>query len=112
MSIFVFDALDKFTDINQESETCDLANDCFRFVTGFFEVITTSAPHIYHSALLLCPRESIVRRLYGPQVKPMARVILGLPTSWDPSVAATRFPGKIFITAWSPCSKFIAIRNL
>ena len=89
---------------------CDLANDCFRFVTGFFEVITTSAPHIYHSALL-CPKESIVRRLYGPQVKPMAKVILGLTTSWDPTVAAARLPRKICTTAWSPCSRFIAISH-
>src|ERR1700679_4166452 len=74
----------------------------------FIEAINTSAPHIYHSALLLCPKESIVRKLYGPQAKPMARVIQGIPTSWDPSIATKRFSRKILSIAWSPCSRFIA----
>ena len=94
--------------MNQESQLFDLANDCFQFVLGFFDVIRTSAPHIYHSALLLCPKKSIVRTLYGPQVRPMARVIWGIPASWDPSIANIRFPGRISATAWSPCSRFIA----
>jgi len=67
-----------------------------------------SSPHIYHSALLLCPKESIVQRLYGLQVKPMARVIQGASTLWDPSIATVRFPGRICATIWSPCSRFIA----
>ncbi|KAF8488885.1 hypothetical protein F5888DRAFT_1809332 [Russula emetica] len=46
------------------SPTLDLVNDYFRFVTGFFEIISTSAPHIYHSALPQSPRTSIVRRLF------------------------------------------------
>ena len=104
----VFDALDKFSDISQESEILELTNDCFRFVAGFFEVITTSSPHIYHSALLFCPKGSIVQELYGSQVKPMVRVIQGAPTSWDPNVAAIRFPSEICATAWSPCSRFVA----
>ena len=70
-----------------------------------------SAPHIYHSALILCPQQSIVQRLYGPQAKPMARVIQGVPTSWDPSVATRSFSGTIYATAWSPCSRFIAISS-
>ena len=96
------------TDLNQESQTLDLANDCFRFVTGFFEVIRTSSPHIYHSALLLCPEESIVKRVYGQQVQPMARGIWGVPTSWNQSIATIRFLGHIGAVAWSPCSQFIA----
>ena len=94
--------------MDQESQLFDLANDCFQFVLGFFDVISTSAPHIYHSALLLCPKKSIVRTLYGPQVRPMARVVWGIPASWDPSIANVRFRGRICATAWSPCSRFIA----
>ena len=96
------------TSMNQESQLLDLANDCFRFVLRFFDVISTSAPHIYHSALLLCPKKSIVWTLYGPQVRPMARVIWGIPVSWDPSIANIRFPGGSSATGWSPCSRFIA----
>ena len=93
----------------QASPTLDLVNDCFRFVTGFFDIISTSAPHIYHSALPLSPRESIVRRLYEQHARPLARIVHGLPTSWEPSIAAVKFPSPIEAAVWSPCSRFIAI---
>ncbi|KAF9644369.1 hypothetical protein BDM02DRAFT_3131801 [Thelephora ganbajun] len=32
------------------SPTLDLVTDCLRFVMGFFEIISTSCPHIYHYA--------------------------------------------------------------
>ena len=54
----------KVTHKIQESPTLDLAEDCFRFVTGYFEIISASSPHIYHSALVAAPKDSIVRKLY------------------------------------------------
>lgn len=48
----------------QESFALDLTNDCSRFVTQYFGIISISAPHIYHSALVLTPRKSIVQELY------------------------------------------------
>jgi len=63
----VYNVLSGFTDLNQESPTLDLTNDCFQFVIGFSEAINTSGPHIYHSALLLSPKTSIVQKLYGSQ---------------------------------------------
>jgi len=91
------------------SQTLDLVNDYSRFVTGFFEVIRTSAPHIYHSALPVCPRESLVRGLYEPYVRPLTRIVRGLPTSWDSSVATMRFRDRVYAAAWSPCSRSVAI---
>ena len=95
--------------MDQESPTLELTNDCFRFVTGFYEVISLSAPHIYHSALLLSPKKSIVQTLYGLQANPLARFVQGTPTSWDPNIANARFPSLIHTVAWSPCSRFIAV---
>ena len=97
------------SDCIQASPVLDLVNDCFRFVTGFFEIINESAPHIYHSALPLSPRTSIVRTLYEGHALPMVRIAHGLPNSWEPSIAATRFSSPIDTAVWSPCSKFIAI---
>ena len=96
-------------DWTQASPTLDLVNDCFRFATGFFEVIEESAPHIYHSALPLSPRTSIVRRQYESYARPLARIVHGLPNSWEPSIAAVTFPSPIEAVVWSPCSRFIAI---
>ena len=39
----------------------------------------------------------------------MARVVQGIPTSWDPSIASTGFLSQISAFTWSPCSRFIAI---
>ena len=103
------DGLLRFIDLTQGPQTLDLANDFFQFVTGFFEALSTSAPHIYHSALLLSPKTSIVQELYGPQVTHITRVIKGIPTSWDPSIANIRCVGAVRAVTWSPCSKFIAI---
>jgi len=93
----------------QESPTLDLANDCFRFVTGYSEVINASAPHIYHSAIVFAPQKSIVRELYQSHARPFARVVHGLPMSWGTSIAATTRPSRVEVAAWSPCNRFIAI---
>ena len=78
-------------------------------MTAFFEVISTSAPHIYHSALPLSPRTSIVFQRYQQCARPLVRVVRGLPTSWDP-IAATMFRiHSISDAVWSPCGRRIAI---
>ena len=50
-----------------------------------------------------------MKKLYGPQVNPLTRVVQGVSTSWDPSIATTRFLSDISTVVWSPCSRFIAI---
>ena len=89
--------------------TIDLVNDCFRFVTGFFSIISASPPHIYHSALLLSPKMSIVRKLYESHAHPLTRIVSGLPSFWEQSIASVGFPSSIETAVWSPCSRFIAI---
>ena len=78
-------------------------------MTGYFGVISTSAPHIYHSALILAPQKSIVRKLYESYAQPLSRVIHGAPMSWNPAATAATFPCSIVLAVWSPCSRFIAI---
>jgi WD40 repeat protein len=92
----------------QESPTLNLVIDCFQFVTGFFEVIRTSAPHIYHSALPLSPQTSIVRELYKPHARPLMRIVHGIPASY-PSITAEGATSLVWAVKWSPCSKFIAV---
>ena len=76
---------------------------------AFFEVINTSASHIYHSALLLSPRRSIVRRLHKSYIRSSARVVHGLPISWEPNIAGVKHGGSVEKAVWSPCGKLIAI---
>ena len=105
----MIDVFQDRSDLIQESPTLDLANDCSRFVTRHFEIISTSSPHIYHSALTLTPKRSIIRKLYEPHAQPLVRVVQGIPPLWDPVTAAVTSRFVIDLAVWSPCSKFIAI---
>jgi WD40 repeat protein len=94
----------------QPSPTLTLVNDCLRFAVVFFEAIHASVSHIYHSALPLSPRTSMVRDLYQRYICPLARVIHGLPDSWAqiPTIMSDNRE-SIATAAWSPCGKFIAV---
>lgn len=88
----------------------DTVADCFRFVTEFFEVIGQSAPHVYHSALLLTPRSSTVRKLYAQMVcSPVSKVVSGIPTSWDSCTASAGVKFGVRHALWSPCGQFIVV---
>jgi len=81
-------------------------------VTKFFEVINISARHIYHSALELCPRSSIIRKLYyRRRVTQFPKVVVGTLDSWDPTIAISgkdRYHGPC---TWSPCGQFVAAQT-
>ena len=83
--------------------------DCLRFVTRFFEIISQSGPHIYHSALQLTPQSSFVWKLYNQQIHSVARVAIGAPASWDSCIARVETTQKIHCAVWSPCGQFIAV---
>jgi len=87
-------------------ELLDITRDFFHFVTKFFEIVSISTTHIYHSALELSPLSSIVRRLYHHRrITPSPRVVIGTPDLWKPSVALPdTFRGP---HVWSPCGRFI-----
>ena len=78
-------------------------------MTGYFDIIGASAPHIYHSALALTPKMSIVRKLYEAHARPFVRVVHGALMSWNPNTATTSRSSAIEVAVWSQCSKFIAV---
>ncbi|KAF9786255.1 hypothetical protein BJ322DRAFT_775253 [Thelephora terrestris] len=103
------DAMERIEKWSDLPRTLDLTRDYFRFVLTFFGVISTSAPHIYTSALPLSPQTSIVRELYEQHACPLTRVVQGLPTSWD-LIPATMYHEHILgSVAWSQCNRFIAV---
>ena len=75
----------------------------------FFEVISLSAPHIYHSALPLTPQTSIMRKLYKQYTRPLPRVVRGLPSSWDPTAVTSYSDITPYDAIWSPYNRVIAI---
>ena len=93
----------------QDSPTLDLIKDYSRFVITFFDLISTSASHIYISALPLSPQTSMVRETYKQYERPLARVVHGLETSWRPVVATIYDKGFCSTAAWSSCNRFVAV---
>ena len=79
-------------------------------MTEFFEVISESAPHIYHSALPLVPASSIIRKLYGQYISSAAKVVTGsISASWDSctTIAGTTLETEPCYAILSPCGQFI-----
>jgi len=100
------------TQVARDDQLLNMARDYFHFATKFYEVITTSATHIYHSALELSPLSSAVRRLYYHQrPTPSPRVVAGAQDSWDQDVAHYNRGCEYKSCAWSPCSQFIATKT-
>ena len=77
----------------------------------FFDLITASAPHIYISALPLSPRASMVREVYKRYQRPLARVVRGSFSLWEPVVATVYHQELDGTASWSPCNRFIAIAS-
>ena len=50
----------------------------------------------------------MVHKLYKLYAHPLARVVRGLPISWEPTVATLRRSDSVWRAAWSPCNRFIA----
>ena len=97
--------------ISEDKELLEAARDYFCFVTRFFEPISVSATHIYHSALALSPLSSVVRRTYYNQRHtPLPRVIAGAQKLWEQRISIHALNGYSTHT-WSPCGQFIAVGN-
>jgi len=95
-----------------DKELLEIAKDYFQFVTRFFEVINVSGPHIYHSALELCPTSSIVRKLYYRQrIACLPKVAMGGPDSWDKTITISGKDDYNGLCAWSPCGRFVAAQT-
>ena len=63
------------------SNLFDLAEDCLRFTMNFFHLIQQSAPHIYHSALPLSPKSSMLRSTFLQENTRIAG-FYGRPDNW------------------------------
>ena len=97
--------------VAKDEHLLDITNDCFQFVTKFFEVINVSAIHIYHSALELCPMSSIIRKLYyHRRATRLPKIVTGTPDSWSQTMTISGKDDYSGSCIWSPCGRFIAAR--
>ena len=47
--------------------------------------------------------------MYRNHATPLARVVQGIPDSWEPAVATATFDSSVEDVVWSPCNRFIAV---
>ncbi|KAF9786511.1 hypothetical protein BJ322DRAFT_1218661 [Thelephora terrestris] len=96
------DALERAEKWVDVSWTVELNKDCLCFLVEFFDVISTSAPHIYTSALLLAPQTLAVHKLYKQYSCPLAKVLWGLQNSWNVVLAKDCEAYANVVTCFSP----------
>ncbi|KAJ7080253.1 WD40-repeat-containing domain protein [Mycena epipterygia] len=60
-----------------------LLNDCERFISAFFTVISASALQVYHPALLFTPEDTALQRIYGPSMKLPLREYNAVADHWS-----------------------------
>ncbi|KAF9642781.1 hypothetical protein BDM02DRAFT_3124172 [Thelephora ganbajun] len=98
-------------EVSRDDELLDTARDYSHFVATFFEPISVSATHIYHSALELSPLSSVVWGRYCCQRHiSFPRVTVGTEESWEESIIIPS-KGNHFSHTWSPCGRFIATQS-
>jgi len=108
VAVAALEELIPWLQVTGNEELLDTARDYFHFVTKFFDPISVSAIHVYHSALELSPLSSIVRRLYyHRRHTPFPRVVAGTADSWDQSIHLSGVSSYGSYT-WSPCGRFVA----
>ncbi|KAF9649800.1 hypothetical protein BDM02DRAFT_3166192, partial [Thelephora ganbajun] len=99
-------------EVSGNVELLDTARDYSHFVVTFFEPISVSATHIYHSALELSPLSSIVRkRYYCQRHARLPRVIVGTWESWEQGIIIPS-ENRCLSYSWSPCGQFVATQSL
>ncbi|KAG8928311.1 hypothetical protein FRC02_007093, partial [Tulasnella sp. 418] len=84
-----------------------LLHECQRFVLRFFDHISKSANHIYHSSLPFTPR-SLLYQQFSTELKDVVRVS---PTesTWDPTLAIMQgHSGTVWSVCFSPDGSKIA----
>jgi WD domain, G-beta repeat len=64
------------------TKLCDFVRDASRFIVNFYEPISTSAPHIYVSALPFLPSESLIAKHYKPSFSNTMSVLGGVDKNW------------------------------
>jgi WD40 repeat protein len=85
-----------------------IIRDSERFLLRFFDMIESSATHIYESALPLSPLSSLVRALYGDQM-PTDVKIGGIDDSWDALIRAIQLHDNAHCIAFSHKDDLIAV---
>ncbi|KAG8704636.1 hypothetical protein FRC08_002124, partial [Ceratobasidium sp. 394] len=78
-----------------------LANDVYRFVLSFYDVISTSTPHLYISTLAFAPENSEISRRMRRFFPKLLSVIQGVEKEWTRCLRRISVPSEVWSVAVS-----------
>ncbi|KAG8796695.1 hypothetical protein FRC12_005789 [Ceratobasidium sp. 428] len=84
------------------------ANDVYRFVLSFYDVISASTPHLYISALPFAPRMSKLGQAMRSRLSNALAVTRGGEEDWTSCMRTISHPDKVLDVAFSPDGRRIA----
>ncbi|KAG9086618.1 hypothetical protein FS749_003521 [Ceratobasidium sp. UAMH 11750] len=84
-----------------------LANDAYRFVLAFYDVISSSTPHLYISALAFAPEKSEISRRMRTFFPRLLAVTQGTEKEWTRCLRRIEVSSGVLCVAFSPNSRRI-----
>lgn len=75
----------------------------------FFDLIQDSVAHMYHSALLFTPTESLIRTSISDQLSREARALTGVGTSWEGPIRIIHTTQRVLAVEYSPDGSMLAV---
>lgn len=82
--------------------------DLFKFTSGFYDVLNSSTPHIYISALSWAPSDSYIYKELSTKFFDKPIIISGKARRWKPVLWSTMASGAFVRVKFSPDGKFVA----
>lgn len=79
-----------------------------RFILASFDVIEISVAHIYHSALVFTPEQSLLKKSHAQALASEPKAILGVPPTWAGPLGTIRVPDMVAALEYSHNGKIIA----
>ncbi|KAH7908313.1 hypothetical protein BJ138DRAFT_373116 [Hygrophoropsis aurantiaca] len=89
-------------------DTLTLFKDTYRLALMFFDPISQSSLHVYHSALPLTPTNTLLRKYFQAELTGKFVVMDGLHPDWDGCVRAIDVGDLVHSVAFSPTDSVIA----
>jgi WD40 repeat protein len=86
-----------------DHDLMELMNDAKRFTLQYFDAINESALHVYYSALLFTPRDTLLRKTYQHELgDAFITVSRGLDERWSPCSRVIQLKSIVKSVAFSP----------
>ncbi|EJD02390.1 WD40 repeat-like protein [Fomitiporia mediterranea MF3/22] len=93
--------------LNADDQLQNTASDLYRFVKTFYQPMAVSTPHVYISALLWLPSETIIGKMLSADFDSQNCVIRGIERHWPSGSKIVRSFSVVCSVAYSPDGRHV-----